>query len=309
MGHAIARTTASAPSMKSQGSRMAGVEELQGPGERACTERHGDVVGERPHDASDDDAADSASSGGPSESDELESSGETDHHQPETSLRRLDAAHAPHAFDERSGPDGHCCNTDGHEQELHPHTSRAPLGLGLGQLGGLAQRGWAPFEQPDGSHERHVGPRERDGLPAGNPAVPSKCGSQRTRRQPGEGVAADLAVERQGRQHGPAPSATRQMATLAPMTSPRAIAGAWRREAVTAVASSSGSAPASRTASAKALTPRRADATAKCSANVSAPQTMAATPRSATATQRITSSPGGWPSDPFALVRVVAPGD
>ena len=74
---------------------------------------------------------------------------------------------------------------------------------------------------------------------------------------------------------------------FAPMTSPSAIAGALRNEAVTAVASSSGSAPASRMANANALTPSRTDATERCSANVSAPHTMAPVPTIASANHPI----------------------
>src|SRR3981081_1059071 len=68
------------------------------------------------------------------------------------------------------------------------------------------------------------------------------------------------------------------MATLAPMTSPKAMAGAWRALAARPVASSSGSAPASRRARAKGLTRRATAAGPRCSANASAPQTMPATP-------------------------------
>lgn len=56
------------------------------------------------------------------------------------------------------------------------------------------------------------------------------------------------------------------------------MAGASRSETVTAVASSSGSAPASSSARAKLVTPSPAAAAARCSAKVSAPHTMAATP-------------------------------
>src|SRR5437667_5823539 len=76
----------------------------------------------------------------------------------------------------------------------------------------------------------------------------------------------------------PTPRATRQMAPLAPMTSPSAIPGDPLSEATTTVASSSGSAPASSSASAKALTPSRAEADPRFSAKASAPHTMSATP-------------------------------
>src|SRR2546423_4742005 len=49
----------------------------------------------------------------------------------------------------------------------------------------------------------------------------------------------------------PTPSATRQPATLAPITSPSAMPGNPRTDATTTVASSSGSAPASSRAKAK----------------------------------------------------------
>src|SRR5258708_4631099 len=91
----------------------------------------------------------------------------------------------------------------------------------------------------------------------------------------------------------PTPSATRHMATLAPMTSPKATAGAWRRLAATPVASSSGSAPASNRARAKVLTRRATAAGARCSAKASAPQMMAPTPAS-TAVNHAT--PATWPS-------------
>src|SRR5205823_6332874 len=87
----------------------------------------------------------------------------------------------------------------------------------------------------------------------------------------------------------PTPRATRQIAPLAPITSPSAIPGDPLSEATTTVASSSGSAPASNNASAKALTPSRAEAAPRCSAKASAPHTMSATPApNATSHRRVT---------------------
>src|SRR5437588_7109946 len=87
----------------------------------------------------------------------------------------------------------------------------------------------------------------------------------------------------------PTPRATRHMATLAPMTSPKATPGAWRRLAATPVASSSGSAPASRRARAKVETRSATAAGPRCSAKASAPQTIAPIP-ARTATTHPTSA-------------------
>ncbi len=76
----------------------------------------------------------------------------------------------------------------------------------------------------------------------------------------------------------PTPNATKHTAIFAPITSPKAIAGASFKVAAMVVASSSGSAPASNNASAKLLICKRTAASPKCLAKVSAPQTMAATP-------------------------------
>ena len=84
------------------------------------------------------------------------------------------------------------------------------------------------------------------------------------------------------------PDAKRDKANrqLAPMASPSAMPGAPFRAAAITVASSSGSAPASSSASAKVETPSWTEAVPRCSAKVSAPQTMAATPARKRQTQR-----------------------
>jgi len=76
----------------------------------------------------------------------------------------------------------------------------------------------------------------------------------------------------------PTPNATVTIAAFAPITSPNATPPTSRTDAVTTVANSSGSAPASKIARANAVTPRRFDASARCSANRSAPHTIAAVP-------------------------------
>ena len=78
-----------------------------------------------------------------------------------------------------------------------------------------------------------------------------------TRRLKGSGVT-----------QAPAPSATRQIAMFAPMTSPKAITGTPLKEAVTPVANSS--------------------ADPRCLAKTSTPQTISATPKMTSSPQAIT---------------------